>query len=152
MRSGPVKAGIVRQRSCIKVHHNGQKVRSSMPVSFCVASPAATGAKFYLRRWEGLSMEPEEVTGKPDAFVQQPPDETAKVSSIPGAGNTTAHFRTVPRANFCASSLMAFSIAAPAGVSKLSALKTRYSVYIDEAGRCALALNTSTAPSSKRTL
>lgn len=32
--------------------------------------------KFHLRRWEGLSEEPEEAMGKPDAWVQQPPDET----------------------------------------------------------------------------
>lgn len=38
--------------------------------------------KFYLRRWEGLSLEGEEVPGKPDAFVQQPPDETLDLSSV----------------------------------------------------------------------
>ena len=38
--------------------------------------------KYYLRRWEGLSAEPEEAMGKPDAFVQQPPDETAALSSV----------------------------------------------------------------------
>ena len=38
--------------------------------------------KYYLRRWEELSTEPEEAMGKPDAFVQQPPDETAKIASI----------------------------------------------------------------------
>ncbi|MBT3992340.1 MAG: CocE/NonD family hydrolase [Rhodospirillaceae bacterium] len=32
-------------------------------------------SKLYLRRWEELSWEPEDVNGKPDAFVQQPPDE-----------------------------------------------------------------------------
>ena len=30
--------------------------------------------KLYLRRWEGLDWEPETFDGKPDAYVQQPPD------------------------------------------------------------------------------
>ena len=38
--------------------------------------------RFHLRRWQGLSMEPEEVFGKPDAFVQQPPDETFDPSFV----------------------------------------------------------------------
>jgi len=38
--------------------------------------------KLYLRRWQGLSGEPEETAGKPDAFVQQPVDETAGISEI----------------------------------------------------------------------
>ena len=38
--------------------------------------------KLYLHRWQGLSFEPEEVAGKPDAFVQQPPDETDELSSV----------------------------------------------------------------------
>ena len=38
--------------------------------------------KMYLRRWNKLSEEPEEAAGKPDAFVQQPPDETLELSSI----------------------------------------------------------------------
>ena len=38
--------------------------------------------KFHLRRWEQLSTEPEEVAGKPDAYVQQPTDETGKLSSV----------------------------------------------------------------------
>lgn len=38
--------------------------------------------KFYLHRWEALSTEPEEEPGKPDAFVQQPPDETLSLSSV----------------------------------------------------------------------
>ncbi len=38
--------------------------------------------KFHLRRWEQLTTEPEEVAGKPDAFVQQPTDETGKLSSV----------------------------------------------------------------------
>jgi predicted acyl esterase len=38
--------------------------------------------KFYLRRWEGLSEEPEQVPGKPDAYVQQPVDETDGVNSL----------------------------------------------------------------------
>lgn len=38
--------------------------------------------KLYLRRWEGLSHEPEDVPGKPDAFVQQPADETLDLASV----------------------------------------------------------------------
>jgi predicted acyl esterase len=38
--------------------------------------------KLYLRRWGGLSAEPEDFPGKPDAFVQQPPDETAEIASV----------------------------------------------------------------------
>jgi predicted acyl esterase len=37
--------------------------------------------KFYLRRWNALSTEPEPIEGYPDSFVQQPPQETAKVQS-----------------------------------------------------------------------
>ena len=43
--------------------------------------------KYHLRRWEGLSTEPEEVPDKPDAFVQQPPDETAALSSVQYLGD-----------------------------------------------------------------
>ncbi len=39
-------------------------------------------SKLYLRRWEGLSPEPEPVPGRPDHFVQQPPDETATVQGV----------------------------------------------------------------------
>ena len=39
-------------------------------------------SKLYLRRWEKLSWEPEEVDGKPDAFVQQPPDEVLDSNTI----------------------------------------------------------------------
>jgi predicted acyl esterase len=35
--------------------------------------------RFHLRRWNGLSTEPEPVDGYPDTFVQQPPQETAVV-------------------------------------------------------------------------
>ena len=38
--------------------------------------------KVFLRRWNKLSLEPEEASGKPDAFVQQPPDETLELSSV----------------------------------------------------------------------
>lgn len=38
--------------------------------------------KFYLRRWEELSTDPEDAAGKPDVFVQQPPDETAALRSV----------------------------------------------------------------------
>ena len=38
--------------------------------------------KLYLHRWQGLSFEPEETPGKPDAFVQQPPDETDELESV----------------------------------------------------------------------
>jgi uncharacterized protein len=38
--------------------------------------------RLYLRRWQGLSQTPEETPGKPDAFVQQPPDETAALASV----------------------------------------------------------------------
>jgi predicted acyl esterase len=38
--------------------------------------------KSYLRRWEGLSPEPETFPGKPDCFVQQPLDETSRVHSV----------------------------------------------------------------------
>ncbi len=37
---------------------------------------------FYLRRWGGLASEPEPVAGRPDWFVQQPPDETATIASL----------------------------------------------------------------------
>jgi predicted acyl esterase len=35
--------------------------------------------KFYLRRWNGLSPDPEPVDGYPDSFLQQPPQETSVV-------------------------------------------------------------------------
>jgi putative CocE/NonD family hydrolase len=35
--------------------------------------------KFFLRRWNGLSTEPEPVDGYPDSFIQQPPQETSVV-------------------------------------------------------------------------
>ena len=38
--------------------------------------------KLHLRRWEGLDWEPETFDGKPDAFVQQPPDETDELKSV----------------------------------------------------------------------
>lgn len=38
--------------------------------------------RFYLRRWNGLAPEPEDYSGKPDAFVQQPPDETDQVARL----------------------------------------------------------------------
>ncbi|MBI2823010.1 MAG: CocE/NonD family hydrolase [Acidobacteria bacterium] len=38
--------------------------------------------RFYLRRWGRLSTEPEPFPGKPDTFVQQPPDETAEIASV----------------------------------------------------------------------
>jgi predicted acyl esterase len=38
--------------------------------------------KLYLQRWEGLGWEPEATPGKPDAFVQQPPDETDELKSV----------------------------------------------------------------------
>jgi hypothetical protein len=38
--------------------------------------------KLYLQRWEALGWEPEETPGKPDAFVQQPPDETDDLASV----------------------------------------------------------------------
>ncbi len=49
--------------------------------------------KLHLRRWGGLSVEPEETPGAPDAFVQQPPTETAAIASVryetaPLAGDT----------------------------------------------------------------
>src|SRR5262249_52348111 len=37
---------------------------------------------FYLRRWEGLSTEPEDVEGRPDCFVQQPADETSTIQTV----------------------------------------------------------------------
>jgi predicted acyl esterase len=36
--------------------------------------------RLYLRRWGGLSLEPEPVDGYPDAFIQQAPQETAAVA------------------------------------------------------------------------
>lgn len=36
----------------------------------------------YLRRWQGLADEPEPTTGRPDCFVQQPPDETSRIASV----------------------------------------------------------------------
>lgn len=38
--------------------------------------------RYYLRRWRRLAPEPEDVPDKPDAFVQQPVDETELVSGI----------------------------------------------------------------------
>ena len=38
--------------------------------------------RLYLRRWGGLSAEPEESAGSPDAFVQQPPTETNLIASL----------------------------------------------------------------------
>ena len=38
--------------------------------------------KFYLRRWKRLSLGPEDIPEKPDAFVQQPVDETELVNGI----------------------------------------------------------------------
>ena len=37
---------------------------------------------YYLRRWEGLAPSPEATPDKPDAFVQQPVDETAEISGL----------------------------------------------------------------------
>lgn len=37
--------------------------------------------RLHLRRWGGLSTEPEEAEGGPDCFVQQPPDETNDIAS-----------------------------------------------------------------------
>ena len=42
----------------------------------------AQWTKLFLRRWSGLSTEPEESAGAPDCFVQQPPDETAEIASV----------------------------------------------------------------------
>ena len=36
----------------------------------------------YLRRWQGLAAEQEPTPGRPDCFVQQPPDETSRIASI----------------------------------------------------------------------
>ena len=44
--------------------------------------PSTKWTKYYLRRWEGLSPEPEDCPGRPDWFVQQPPDETASVAAV----------------------------------------------------------------------
>ena len=38
--------------------------------------------KYYLHRWERLLPEPEDFPGRPDCFVQQPPDETATIQSV----------------------------------------------------------------------
>lgn len=38
--------------------------------------------KYYMRRWEGLSTDPEDAEGKPDAFVQQPPEEANQIQSV----------------------------------------------------------------------
>ena len=38
--------------------------------------------KLYLRRWGGLSREPEGSPGSPDCFVQQPPNETVAIAGV----------------------------------------------------------------------
>lgn len=38
--------------------------------------------KYYLHHWGKLLPEPEEVPGRPDCFVQQPPEETATIQSV----------------------------------------------------------------------
>lgn len=38
--------------------------------------------KYYLHCWQRLSPEPETTPGRPDCFVQQPPDETATIQSV----------------------------------------------------------------------
>lgn len=38
--------------------------------------------KYYLRRWQRLGTEPELSPGRPDCFVQQPPDETLAINSV----------------------------------------------------------------------
>src|SRR5262249_21728411 len=38
--------------------------------------------QLYLRRWQGLALDPEPTPGRPDCFVQQPPDETSKIATL----------------------------------------------------------------------
>ena len=45
-------------------------------------SRGRSGLRWYLRRWGGLEPEPEPVAGRPDWFVQQPPDETAAIATL----------------------------------------------------------------------
>lgn len=47
--------------------------------------------KYYLRRWRDLSTEVEPASGKPDAFVQQPADESDVISSVQYLTNPLMH-------------------------------------------------------------
>jgi predicted acyl esterase len=59
----------------IRIHVRGSGFREEREWPL----PRTEWTKFYLRRWNGLSRDPEPVDGYPDSFIQQPPQETSVV-------------------------------------------------------------------------